>query len=163
MKKANLLLILICGLLVLVSGCMRTLQANRASDLRADLYVEAMKNVLLTSGGPSEFIAIKFETLEGLNNEQKQWVIQQMQVYSKNIYSYDQVKNDPGKFHFQNGDRTGAKNGVVLSVKLIKFEPNQAELETIAWYGNLGMDSITYRAKYENGSWVLKVTAMTKA
>ncbi|MDP3014233.1 MAG: hypothetical protein Q8M92_08340 [Candidatus Subteraquimicrobiales bacterium] len=124
---------------------------------RAKLYAEAMKSVFEAENGGSEFVAIDLDTLVELDEQEKEWVLEELRSLPvKQVCILEDIKDDETKFEYRDGQLMLAKNGTILSVRLISFEENQAEIEATSWFGNVGAVFITYTAKYQNGKWFLK-------
>lgn len=121
-----------------------------------DLYITVMKAAYNEENGGNSFIAIKLNTLEGLNDTGKKEVLKGFSELSEYIYDFDKIKDDKSKFEFlENGILNRAINGTVLSVSLEEYKKNKAIITGESWFGCLGAVFPSYKANYKNGKWEL--------
>lgn len=171
MKKLALVLLLIASLLI--SGCSTgdinstekevDTSGNITSEemKRIDLYVTAMKAAFNEENGGKSFIAVEMNTLEGLSDEGKKEVLNRLKDLSSDVYNFEEVKGDNTKFEKDdNGNLRRSIDGTLLSVRVEKFEGNNAVIEATSWFGNLGAVFPKYEAKYKDGKWELKLLSM---
>lgn len=84
---------------------------------RISLYITAMKEVYHSMKSvPNNFIAVKLETLDGLDSQGKQAVLEGMKDLSPNMYAFENIKNDAGKFRYSNKTLVSTKGGIILWV-----------------------------------------------
>lgn len=129
---------------------------------RVSLYIEAMKSAFQEGNGGNGFIAVKEETLEDLNEERpKQDVLEGLKALSPKVYRYDDIKDDNSLFESDSiGRETRTLNGTLLYINDEEFKGDEAIVEAISWFGNLGAVSPKYKAVYKDGKWELKVLSM---
>lgn len=117
MKKASvLILVLLISIVGITSGC--DTQETNLEQQRIDLYVEVMKSVFQEENGGDEFIAIKLDSLEGLNSEGKDMILESFKDLSPNIYDFEDIKDDENKFKFEGENHLGTINGSLLWIEL---------------------------------------------
>lgn len=125
------------------------------------LYLTAMKAAFVEENGGNGFIAVKLDTLEGLSDEAKEEVLDNLRDLSVNIYDFEQVKDDKTKFETdEDGRLIRTINGTLLYVNVEEYNEDEAIIEATSWFGNLGAVFPKYKATYENGKWHLKLLSM---
>lgn len=129
---------------------------------RVKLYVAVMSAAFQIENGGNGFIAVQKDTLDGLIEEKaKEDVLEGLKSLSKNVYWYEDVKDDKSLFEFDdNGMMARTLNGTMLSIKVEQFKNNKAVVEATSWFGNLGAVFPKYKAVYKNGQWELEVVSM---
>lgn len=126
MKKSILILLLLIGIVGITSAC--DTQETNLEQQRIDLYVEVMKSVFQEENGGDEFIAIKLDTLEGLNSEGKDMVLESFKDLSPNIYDFEDIKDDESKFKFDGENHLGTINGSLLWIELEEYTDRSAKI-----------------------------------
>ncbi|HBM80339.1 MAG TPA: hypothetical protein DD426_05805 [Clostridiaceae bacterium] len=122
-----------------------------------ELYTTVMKEAFKIENGGNGFIAVRLDTLQGLSDAAKERVLENFKDLSANIYSYEQIKDDNTKIEWYEGKFPNRTiNGTILSVNLIKYKNNVAQIQAISWFGSLGAVLPKYEAVYKNGKWQLK-------
>lgn len=158
MKKASvLILVLLISIAGITSGC--DTQETNLEQQRIDLYVEVMKSVFQEENGGDEFIAIKLDSLEGLNSEGKDMVLESFKDLSPNIYDFEDIKDDENKFKFEGENHLGTINGSLLWIELEEYTDKSAKISGTSWFGNLGSVSIEYNAILKNKNWNLTIVS----
>ncbi len=175
MKKMFLILLITTVIVSLVIGCNpqpnepmvedETTGTGQEIDAeerrRIDLYVAVMEGAFREENGGDGFVAVKFDTLEGLSDRAKLEVLKKLESLSPNVYSFDDVMDDDAKFEFDDGGRhIGTLDGSVLWVDVDEYSENKAKITGVSWFGNLGAVFPHYEAVYKNGSWQLKLISM---
>ncbi len=128
---------------------------------RLKIYIEVMKVAFSEENGGDSFLAVKFDTLEGLNNDAKEIVMEELKSLSPNIYQLEDVENDSTRFEMDsNGMLMRTLDGTLLWVGLKEYSEDKAEITGVSWFGNLGAVFPTYEAIYINGVWKLKLLSM---
>ena len=154
MKKVSILImILLISIMGFITGCDN--KEIRSEEHRINLYVDVMKSVFQKENGGNNFIAVKLDTLEGLNSEDKQKVLEGLKNLSPNVYKFEDIKSDKTKFEFDGEESLGTKNGTVLWIEITEFKNKTAKISGTSWFGNLGSVSIQYQAKLINKNWNL--------
>ncbi|NLI93962.1 MAG: hypothetical protein GX434_17725 [Peptococcaceae bacterium] len=106
MKKLLLTLLMALAVVSLLSGCNSPVnqsdnpeqKISAEEKKRMELYIAVMKDAFQKENGGNAFIAVKLETLEGLNDEAKSGVLKGLNELSPHVYNFDDVKNDNTKF-----------------------------------------------------------------
>lgn len=133
---------------------------NAEEEKLVKLYIAVMRAAFKIENGGNEFIAIRKDTLQGLNSEKlKEEVLNGFKDLSSNVYWFEDIKDNKSFFIIdenKNGQLVGTINGTLLSVNLIEFKDNEAIIEATSWFGNLGAVLPTYKAVYKNEQWELK-------
>lgn len=128
------------------------------------LYISVMRAAFKIENGGNGFIAIRKDTLQGLNSEKsKEEVLNGFKDLSPNLYWFENIKDNKSFFIInenKNGQLVGTINGTLLSVNLKEFKDNEAIIEATSWFGNLGAVFPTYKAVYKNEQWELKNIGM---
>lgn len=124
---------------------------------RIDLYVMVMKRAFQTENGGERFIAVDFDTLNGLSEPAKELLLKKMEGWAKETYKLSEIKSDRTKLEVDiKGRRTRTIDGTILSVRVEKESENKVTLWGTSWFGNLGAVMVKYEATYEAGVWTLK-------
>lgn len=132
-------------------------EIDAAEMKRVELYTTVMKAAFEIENGGDSFIAIRLDTLEGLSSSSQERVLESFTDLSPNVYSYEDIKDDPTRIEWYNNKFPNrAIDGTVLSVRLIEFDNDRAQIEAISWFGALGAVLPEYEATYENGKWQLE-------
>ena len=128
---------------------------------RIDLYVSVMKAAFKKENGGNGFIAVKLDTLEGLNDLAKEEVLNEFKILSANVCDYEDIKDDDTKFSFDNeGRKTRTLNGTLLWIDLEEYNENKAVITGVSWFSNTGAVFPKYEAIYKNGKWTLNLISM---
>lgn len=139
-----------------------TVDMNTDEDKRIALYVTSMKAAFLAENGGNGYIAVKLDTLKGLENQKdREKVLEGLKELSHNVCDNECVKDDEAKFKFDNSGReTGTINGTVLWVELQEYQEDKAVITAVSWFGNLGAVFPKYKAVYKDGVWHLSLIEM---
>ena len=129
---------------------------------RIELYVAAMKAAFHEENGGNGYIAVKMETLDGLNDENaREKVLESLKDLSYNVYDFEQIKNDDAKLKKdKDGSLIGTIDGTILSVELEEYKDNEAVIRAASWFGNLGAVFPKYKATYKDGKWYMELISM---
>lgn len=125
---------------------------------RISLYAEALEKAFKSATGGSGFLAVELSSLEGLSEEDKREVLNElkMRLMSPNVYSLADVKNDEEKFQLdEQGRIRGVKNGVVLFLAVGYFKEESAQLKVACWLSPEKIMVVSYEAKFADGRWQL--------
>ncbi len=174
MKKVLLIFLVAISIASLVIGCNpqtnTTIDNDELKDnkqvisdkerRRIDLYVAVMKAAFQEENGGNSFVAVKLDTLEGLNDEAKSELLKELQSLSPNVYSFEDVKNDSAKFELDEGRLTKSLDGALLWIELKEYTESKAIITGVSWFGNLGAVFPEYEAIFKNGIWKLKLISM---
>ncbi|MBC7327592.1 zinc ribbon domain-containing protein [bacterium] len=131
---------------------------------KIELYVETLANVYLQETDRKGFLAVELSSLEGLSEEGQKEVINRLKarLNSQDVYSLADVKSDKDKFYFdEQGRITGAKNGIVVLVKLVNYNEGKAQLKVVCWKASDWMTLIPYEARFVDGKWQLTKPSAT--
>lgn len=142
-----------------VSEVFNSSQNTEEEEKRVKLYIAVMRDAFKINNGGNRFIAIKKDTLVGLDEKSKEKVLEGFKDLSPNLYWFEDIKENKSFFILDENykDLVAATiNGTLLYVNLIEFKDNEAVIEATSWYGNLGAVIPTYKAIYKNGQWELK-------
>ncbi|MEA4847248.1 MAG: hypothetical protein VB106_08455 [Clostridiaceae bacterium] len=128
---------------------------------RMNLYIAVMKAAFQEENGGNEFIAVNLDTLEGLSDQAKEKVLNELSDISPNIYSFEDVKNDNTKFELDDEGRLiRSIDGALLWVTVEEYNESEATITGVSWFGNLGAVFPKYKATLENGTWQLELISM---
>jgi len=155
-------------ILWLLAGCITDTKGLRTvspeEKKRLDLYVTAMKAAFEAGNGGNEFIAVKLETLDGLGKEAKQLALRALEDLSPDVHDFQEIKSDTGKFTYdEQGRLQKARGGTVLYIDVEQYEGNEAVIQAVSWFGNVGAVLPKYKARYVNGRWQLRLITMCVA
>ncbi len=140
-----------------ISEVFNSTQNTEEEEKRVKLYIAVMRDAFKIKNGGNRFIAIKKDALVGLDEKSKEKVLEGFKDLSPNLYWFEDIKDNKLFFiHDKHGLLAGAINGTLLFINQIEFKDNEAVVEAISWYGNLGGVIPTYKAIYKNGQWELK-------
>lgn len=140
-----------------VSEVFNSTQNTEEEDKRVKLYISVMRDAFKINNGGNRFIAIKKDTLVGLDEKSKIKVLEGFKDLSPNLYWFEDIKDNKSLFTLDdNGLIAGTVKGTFLYINLIEYNDNEAVVEATSWYGNLGAVIPTYKAVYKNGQWKLK-------
>ena len=133
-------------------------QEPDSENQRIELYIEVIKSVFYEKNSGGDFIAVKTETLEGLNSKQKTLILEGLKELSPNVYDFEDKKRDETKLNFGKDDSLeGTINGTLLWIELEEYVDNKALITGTSWFGNLASASFNYDAHFESGSWKLNI------
>lgn len=131
---------------------------------RIALYIEALRGAFEIANGGNGFIAVKTETLTGINNEvAKQQVLDGLNDLSENVHEYEFIKEDTTKFNYQDGYMLSTVNGTILFVYFEEYNGDEATIKVTSWFGNMGAVTPTYKAIYKDEKWHLKQIGMEES
>ncbi|WP_432666546.1 hypothetical protein R9X47_09390 [Wukongibacter baidiensis] len=171
MKKITLVILLMVTLIA--NGCSgvkskeveKEVEPSESISLeemkKIDLYVLVMTAAFNEENGGNGFIAVEMKSLEGLSDKGKEEVLNKLKSIAKNVYPFEEVKDDSTKFEKdKDGNLRRSLNGTLLSVRVEKMSKNKATIEATSWFGNLGAVFPKYKAIYKNGKWNLELLSM---
>ena len=125
---------------------------------RASLYAEALKRIYKEAKAGSKFIAVDLTSLDGLSEDGKQEVLNQLKKETQcpNVYSFADVKGDSDKFLFdEKGRIVGTKNGALLFLIVQDYKDDSAKLKAVCWLSPNEIYLSSYEGKFFDGSWHL--------
>lgn len=125
---------------------------------RISLYIETLKKIYKKRHSRNQFIAVKTETFDGVEDEIG-WgqVLAGLSSLSPNVYNYQYIKNEKDKFQYgKNGSITKILNGILFYLKVNKYNGNEAIITATSWVNTNDSISIKYKGIYTNGKWQVK-------
>jgi len=125
---------------------------------KASLYAEALKRIYKQARAGKGFIAVDLTSLEGLSDEGKQKVLNQlkMETLCPNVYSFADVKDDGEKFLFdEKGRIIGTRNGALLVLVVQEYKDDSAKLKAVCWLSPNEIFFASYEGKFFDGAWHL--------
>ncbi|MEG0773850.1 hypothetical protein [Clostridium sp.] len=140
-----------------VSKVFNNYQNTEEEEKRVKLYIAVMRDAFKMQNGGNRFIAIKKDSLVGLDEKSKEKVLDGFKDLSPNLYWFEDVKDNKSFFILDKHGLLGKTiKGTFLYINLIEFKDNEAVIEATSWYGNLGGVIPMYKAVYKNGQWELR-------
>lgn len=150
------------GFVVRVDILTSTQEISAEERQRMDLYIVVMKAAFQVENGGNGFVAVQLDTLEGLSDQAKEEVLNELTSLSPNVYSFENVKNDNTKFELDDDGRLiRSLDGTLLGVEVEKYSKSKATITGVSWFGNLGAVFPKYQATFENGVWQRKLISMS--
>lgn len=137
------------------------LKKKSQNEKRISLYAEALAKAFKLATGGNGFLAVELSSLEGLSDEEKQEVLNELKkkLASPNVYSLSDIKNDREKFLFdEQGRITGTKNGVVIFLAVNYYRDDSAQLKVACWLSPEKIMVVSYDGKFVDGEWQLTQT-----
>ncbi|MBC7330615.1 hypothetical protein H5T88_09700 [bacterium] len=131
---------------------------KEAEKRRASLYAEVLKRIYKEAKAGNKFIAVDLTSLDGLSDEGKQAVLNQLKKETQcpNVFSFAEVKDDGEKFLIdEKGRIVGTKNGALLFLVVQEYKEDRAKLKAVCWLSPNEIFFASYEAKFFDGSWHL--------
>ncbi|KUG03756.1 hypothetical protein ASZ90_018849 [hydrocarbon metagenome] len=175
MKKISYLFLTVIIIVSLLSGChSQEVVPNDTDEIteskpeisneerqRMDLYIAVMTSAFHEENGGNEFVAVKLDTLDGLSEEAKAEVLEELSRLSPHVYSFESIKNDSSKFELDDAGRLiRSVNGTLLWVNVEEYSKDKSTITGVSWFGNLGAVFPKYQAIFKNGRWQLELINM---